>query len=73
MVIYALKWLESIGFYTNFDITREEKPQYCNGKGCILIDDMEKNIREWNEMGGTGIVNLSATETMVKLKELGII
>ena len=54
-------------------VTREEKPQYCNGKGCILIDDMEKNIREWNEMGGTGIVNVSAGETMVKLSELGII
>ena len=52
---------------------REEKPQYCTGKGCILIDDMERNIKEWNEMGGTGIVNVSADETMSRLKELGIL
>ena len=52
---------------------REEKPQYCTGKGCILIDDMERNIKEWNEMGGTGIVNVSAEDTMSRLKELGIL
>ena len=31
-------------------VLREEKPQYCSGKDCILIDDMEKNIQEWEEM-----------------------
>ncbi len=25
-------------------VYREEKPDYCGGKGCILIDDMKKNI-----------------------------
>ena len=54
-------------------VLREEKPQYCSGKDCILIDDMEKNIQEWEEMGGTGIVNVSATGTVKKLKELGIL
>ena len=54
-------------------VFREEKPQYCTGKGCILIDDMERNIKEWNEMGGTGIVNVSAEDTMSRLKELGIL
>ncbi len=54
-------------------VLREEKPQFCNGEGCVLIDDMEKNIREWEEMGGTGIVNVSAAETMEKLKEIGIL
>ncbi len=54
-------------------VFREEKPQFCHGKGCILIDDMEKNIREWTDMGGTGIVNVSADKTMGRFKELGII
>ncbi len=54
-------------------VYREEKPQYCTGKDCILIDDMESNIRDWNEYGGTGIKNVSADETMRRLKELGII
>lgn len=54
-------------------VFREEKPQYCTGKGCILIDDMERNIRDWNEMGGTGIQNLSAEQTIATLKEMGVL
>ena len=54
-------------------VFREEKPQYCTGKGCILIDDMERNIKEWNEMGGTGIVNVDADHTMELLRDLEIL
>ena len=54
-------------------VYREDKPKYCTGKDCILIDDMEKNISEWNAMGGTGIVNVSAEETMKVLKEMGVL
>ena len=54
-------------------VFREEKPQYCTGPGCILIDDMQRNIRDWNAMGGTGIVHVSAEETIEKLKDMGVI
>ncbi len=54
-------------------VFREEKPQYCTGKGYILIDDMERNIKEWNEMGGTGIVNVDADHTMELLRDLEIL
>ena len=54
-------------------VFREEKPKFCTGKNCILIDDMEKNIKEWNGMGGTGILNVNAEDTMNRLKELGIL
>ena len=54
-------------------VFRAEKPQYCIGNGCILIDDMERNIKEWNEMGGIGIVNVSAEETMIMMREMGIL
>ena len=54
-------------------VFREEKPQYCHGEGCILIDDVERNISDWKTLGGTGIVNVSAEDTMNRLKELGIL
>ena len=54
-------------------VFREEKPQYCHGEGSVLIDDMERNIRDWKTLGGTGIVNVSAEETMEQLKTLGIL
>lgn len=54
-------------------VYREEKKDFCQGIDCILIDDMVKNISEWNEMGGTGVLFTTAEETMKKLKELGIL
>ena len=54
-------------------VFREDKPQYCSGEGCILIDDMERNIKEWCEMGGTGIVNVNADQTMERLRDMGVL
>ncbi len=54
-------------------VLRKEKKNYCFGKGCILIDDLEKNIREWEEQGGTGILHTSAEETMKVLEEMGVV
>lgn len=36
-------------------VTREEKPNFCTGKGCILVDDLAGNIESWNKLGGFGI------------------
>ena len=54
-------------------VFREEKPQFCTGKECILIDDMKKNIQDWNEIGGTGILHISADDTIRQLKEMNIL
>ena len=54
-------------------VYREQKPDYCSGKDCILIDDLEVNIEEWEKMGGTGIVHRSAEETLRVLKGMGVI
>ena len=51
-------------------VMREDKPKFCTGKGCILIDDVEKNIRAWNDMGGTGILHVNPEDTLRRLKEL---
>ena len=54
-------------------VYREEKQNYVHGKGCVLIDDSVRNIREWNEAGGTGILFKDATETIEILKGMGIL
>lgn len=51
-------------------VYREEKKNYVTGKDCILIDDLEKNIKEWNESGGTGILYTSSEEVIETLKKL---
>lgn len=37
-------------------VWREQKKEFCTGINCILVDDYEKNIREWEKAGGTGIL-----------------
>lgn len=54
-------------------VYKEDKPDYCTGPGCILIDDLQGNIDAWNELGGTGIRFTSADECRAKLCELGIL
>ena len=50
-------------------VYKEEKPDYCKGKGCILIDDLKKNILEWKEMGGSGFMNVNGDNTLFRLQE----
>lgn len=49
----------------------ELKQHYASPKS-ILIDDREKNINEWVEAGGIGILHTSTSDTIKQLKELGI-
>lgn len=51
-------------------VYREEKKNYVTGPECILIDDLEKNIKEWDEAGGTGILFTSAKEVLNRIDEL---
>lgn len=37
-------------------VYRDDKKDFCTGKDCILIDDLEKNIEEWEANGGTGVL-----------------
>ena len=53
-------------------VQREEKPGYCTGKDCILIDDYQKNIKEWEKSGGTGILFTDAEDILGRLSEMDL-
>jgi 5'(3')-deoxyribonucleotidase len=48
---------------------RKEKKLYSNNNS-ILIDDFEKNIEEWEENGGIGILHKSSSDTIKKLTRI---
>ena len=54
-------------------VCRRHKQRYCTGPDTVLIDDLEKNIREWKDAGGTAILHVSAEQTMAELKRLGVL
>ncbi len=54
-------------------VYKEQKPEYCTGKGSILIDDFPENIRAWEEAGGCGVLYENAESAMTRLKEMGIL
>ena len=54
-------------------VCRKHKQNYCSGPESVMIDDREKTIREWRELGGTGILHVNAKETIRKLEELGLL
>lgn len=51
-------------------VFREEKAGFCTGKDCILIDDYDKNIKEWEFMGGTGILFINANDVISSIENL---
>lgn len=55
-------------------VPREEKQIFAkvNGRVNILIDDYDKNCKEWEEKGGIAIHHKTAKETIRKLKSLGL-
>ena len=53
-------------------VRRREKQLYTKrGNPSILIDDYEKNIREFNAAGGIGIHHTNTSKTISELKKLG--
>ncbi len=54
-------------------VYKEEKKNYCNGPGDVLIDDYLTTIREWRRLGGTGILHRNAADTLEELRKMGIL
>jgi hypothetical protein len=48
----------------------ERKKEFAN-PNSILIDDREKNIKQWEDEGGIGIFHTNTSNTIKQLKELG--
>lgn len=51
----------------------KDKPQFVEGPQSILIDDYPKNITQWNETGGTGILFKNVKQTREELSKLNIL
>ena len=49
---------------------RSQKQTYAS-PASILIDDYEKNTKEFTARGGTGITFKNANQTIAELKKLG--
>ena len=54
-------------------VQREDKQKYCKGKSYILIDDYEKNILQWMQNGGTGILFVTPKQFRGELEHFGIL
>ena len=53
-------------------VRRKEKKLFAKrGQPAILIDDYEKNIREFEQSGGVGIHHTNTSNTISQLKKLG--
>ena len=54
-------------------VQRREKMEYAEGPGSILIDDMKKNIDEWEGAGGTGFRFTTVEDLKKTLSKMGIL
>jgi 5'(3')-deoxyribonucleotidase len=55
-------------------VPREDKQKFAvtsDGKPNLLIDDYEKNIKEWVSAGGIGIRHINSMNTISQLRKLG--
>ena len=79
------RWIQNELGYTDAPITdpaiwkgqskvtmHKDKFRFILNKGDILIDDSTKKIDPWIANGGIGILHTSASNTINKLKELGL-
>ena len=71
-----MKWLKKNTGFKRGNIhlvLRAQKKDYAktDEKPNVLIDDYDKNIREWEGKGGIGIHHTDVGKTISELKRLG--
>ena len=65
-----IKWVkQNLG---SVEILLEENKEKYSSNNSILIDDTKENIDKWNAKNGIGILHTNASDTIKKLKEIGI-
>lgn len=71
-----IEWIHK--HLTNFGeihlVPREDKQKFAvtsDGKPNLLIDDYEKNIKEWIAAGGIGVRHINSMNTISQLRKLG--
>lgn len=74
--VEKLRWLDRnakvFPIRQSYIVPRKEKKQFAvcpQGKPNILIDDYVKNINEWTEAGGIGILHTDASTTIQRMRE----
>ncbi|MBR6315857.1 MAG: hypothetical protein IKR58_02525 [Lachnospiraceae bacterium] len=51
-------------------VRRKDKKNYCKGKDFVLIDDFDKNTREWDAMGGSVILYTDPEKALRELAKI---
>ncbi len=65
------QWIKKeLGPDVEYYLTTRKEKQNFSTEGNILIDDMKKNIDEWTQLGGAGILHISAYNTINELQKL---
>lgn len=49
-------------------VLRKEKINFCKSKYDILVDDYYKNVKEWKDAGGTGIIFKNTKQAIAEIK-----
>lgn len=54
------------------NLTKAKYKCHFANPNAIIIDDMARNINQWREAGGIGILHISAQDTIRQLKAMGL-
>ncbi|MBP8946560.1 MAG: hypothetical protein KBG18_03475, partial [Bacteroidales bacterium] len=57
------------GLNVEYYLTTRKEKQNFSAHDHILIDDMKKNIEEWTQRGGIGILHTSTKQTINELQK----
>lgn len=64
------QWIKKeLGPDIQYHLTTRKEKQNFSANDHLLIDDMKKNIEEWTQRGGVGILHISAHKTINELQK----